>query len=83
MLIFLNCFVFTALFEGKTLTVRLPVVDKLEDLNSFLEILFEELMCCEMLYSSQLLTIPCTKCPNNRVKIGKYNHATVLSTVIA
>jgi len=59
--------VITASFEGKTVTVRLPVIDKQDQLNGFMEILFEELMCCEHLYSSQALSSPCVKCANNNV----------------
>ncbi|KAG8244440.1 protein silencing [Homalodisca vitripennis] len=56
--------IITATFEGKTVTVRLPLIEKPEELSSFLEILLEELMCCEQLFTSQILNSPCTKCPN-------------------
>ncbi|XP_054272651.1 polycomb protein Scm [Macrosteles quadrilineatus] len=57
----------TASFEGKTVTVRLPVINKQDELTSFLEILFEELLCCEQLYSCQSRSSPCVKCANNNV----------------
>jgi hypothetical protein len=42
--------------------VRLPVIEKVTELWNFLEILFEELMCCENFYTSQHLVGACSKC---------------------
>lgn len=54
--------VITASFDSKTVHVRLPVVEKVTELWNFLEILFEELMCCENFYTSQPLVGACSKC---------------------
>lgn len=54
--------IITASFDSKSVDVRLPVIEKMTDLWSFLEILFEELMCCENFYTSQPLHGGCTKC---------------------
>ncbi|KAG8234602.1 hypothetical protein J437_LFUL017105 [Ladona fulva] len=54
--------VVTASFAGKTVVVRLPVVEKPADVWNFLEILFEELMCCESLYTNQPMDNGCPKC---------------------
>lgn len=50
-----------ASFDNKTVTVRLPVIEKVSELWSFLEILFEELMCCEQFYTREPIT-SCVKC---------------------
>ncbi|XP_046403093.1 polycomb protein Scm isoform X2 [Ischnura elegans] len=52
----------TASFAGKTVVVRLPVVEKTDDIWNFLEIFFEELMCCENLYTGQPMDNGCPKC---------------------
>ncbi|XP_069695083.1 polycomb protein Scm isoform X2 [Periplaneta americana] len=54
--------VITASFDSKTVHVRLPVIEKVSELWNFLEILFEELMCCENFYTSQHLAGACPKC---------------------
>jgi hypothetical protein len=51
-----------ASFDSKTVHVRLPVIEKVTELWNFLEILFEELMCCENFYTSQHLVGACSKC---------------------
>lgn len=55
-------FCLSASFDSKTVHVRLPVVEKVTELWNFLEILFEELMCCENFYTSQPLVGACSKC---------------------
>ncbi|GLG97588.1 Polycomb protein SCMH1 [Gryllus bimaculatus] len=54
--------IITASFDSKSVDVRLPVIEKMSDLWSFLEILFEELMCCENFYTSRPLSGGCPKC---------------------
>ncbi|RZF47357.1 hypothetical protein LSTR_LSTR017130 [Laodelphax striatellus] len=56
--------IITASFDGKSVTVRLPAIDKRSDLWSFMEILFEEIMCCEQFFSSE--PIVCTKCTTDK-----------------
>jgi hypothetical protein len=51
-----------ASFDSKTVHVRLPVIEKVTELWNFLEILFEELMCCENFYTSQHMIGACSKC---------------------
>ncbi|PSN34377.1 Polycomb protein SCMH1 [Blattella germanica] len=43
--------VITLSFDGKSTPVRLPVIEKKSELWSFLEIFFEELLCCENFYT--------------------------------
>jgi DnaJ-class molecular chaperone len=54
--------VITASFDSKTVHVRLPTIEKVTELWNFLEILFEELMCCEDFYTSQRMVGACSKC---------------------
>lgn len=54
--------VITASFDSKTVHVRLPAIEKVTELWNFLEILFEELMCCENFYTSQHMVGACSKC---------------------
>ncbi|XP_066998695.1 polycomb protein Scm isoform X2 [Anabrus simplex] len=54
--------IITAAFDSKSVDVRLPLIEKTADLWGFLEILFEELMCCENFYTSRPLVGVCTKC---------------------
>jgi hypothetical protein len=51
-----------ASFDSKTVHVRLPAIEKVTELWNFLEILFEELMCCENFYTSQHMVGACSKC---------------------
>ncbi|XP_013401178.1 polycomb protein Scm isoform X2 [Lingula anatina] len=53
--------VVTAIFSGSTHTKRLPVIEKASAVWSYLEILLEDLFCCENFYSSHPLT-GCPKC---------------------
>ncbi|XP_046986831.1 polycomb protein SCMH1 isoform X1 [Schistocerca americana] len=54
--------VISVAFDSKTVDVRLPAIEKMSDLWSFLEILFEELMCCENFCTSRPLGGLCPKC---------------------
>ncbi|XP_054721726.1 sex comb on midleg-like protein 2 [Uloborus diversus] len=49
-------------FDGKMHTCRLPPIGSVPSFWSFLESLFEDLMCCENFYTSQPLDGGCTKC---------------------
>ncbi|KAH8021068.1 hypothetical protein HPB51_012352 [Rhipicephalus microplus] len=51
-----------ATFDGQSHTCHLPTVDKVSAFWTYLENLFEELLCCENFYSSQPLQGGCTKC---------------------
>lgn len=57
--------IITAPFDNKTAPVRLPVIEKPNELWNFLELLFEELMCCENFYSAELVS-HCTKCTTGK-----------------
>lgn len=46
-------------------TLRLPPVDTLEALDTYLELLCEDLGCCEKLIST-LADTSCLKCPNSQ-----------------
>ncbi|XP_037579170.1 polycomb protein Scm isoform X1 [Dermacentor silvarum] len=54
--------IINATFDGQSHTCRLPAVDKVSAFWTYLENLFEELLCCENFYSSQPLQGGCTKC---------------------
>uniref|UniRef100_A0A1B6EGN3 SAM domain-containing protein n=1 Tax=Clastoptera arizonana TaxID=38151 RepID=A0A1B6EGN3_9HEMI len=51
----------SASVNGKTTTVRLPVMEKITQMWRFLELLFEEILCCDQLYSAEPVKV-CTKC---------------------
>ncbi|XP_063241328.1 polycomb protein Scm isoform X2 [Bacillus rossius redtenbacheri] len=59
--------VITASFDHKTESTELPPFEKLSDLWDLLEILFDEMMCCENIYTSQLLSEGCPKCSKHLV----------------
>uniref|UniRef100_T1IQC7 TRASH domain-containing protein n=1 Tax=Strigamia maritima TaxID=126957 RepID=T1IQC7_STRMM len=54
--------IITANFEGRTRTVHLPRIDKVSTFWNYLENFFEDLMCCENLFTSQPLEGGCSKC---------------------
>ncbi|XP_037280784.1 polycomb protein Scm [Rhipicephalus microplus] len=54
--------IINATFDGQSHTCHLPTVDKVSAFWTYLENLFEELLCCENFYSSQPLQGGCTKC---------------------
>ncbi|RZF46271.1 hypothetical protein LSTR_LSTR015188 [Laodelphax striatellus] len=70
--------IITASFDGKSVTVRLPAIDKRSDLWSFMEILFEEIMCCEQFFSSE--PIVCTKCTTDKKAAGAGTSSSVTTT---
>ncbi|XP_037079298.1 polycomb protein Scm-like [Pollicipes pollicipes] len=52
----------TAGSGGQQLTARLPAIEKDTQLWTFLEALFEELMCCENFYTAEPHGAGCSKC---------------------
>lgn len=52
----------SANYDNKSVMIRLPVIKKIDELWSFLEILLEELLCCENFYSKGSIEGGCTKC---------------------
>lgn len=54
--------IINANFDGQSYTCRLPAVDKVSAFWTYLENLFEDLLCCENFYSSQPVQGGCTKC---------------------
>ncbi|XP_077489053.1 polycomb protein Scm isoform X2 [Amblyomma americanum] len=54
--------IINANFDGQPHTCRLPAVDKVSAFWTYLENLFEDLLCCENFYSSQPVQGGCTKC---------------------
>lgn len=63
--------IITAKYDGKTHTLRLSAVENLTEFWNFLEILFEDLLCCENFFTNQPLRDGCTKCAS-----GKPSHLT-------
>ncbi|XP_021376792.1 sex comb on midleg-like protein 2 isoform X3 [Mizuhopecten yessoensis] len=58
----------TANQGNKTHTKRLPVIDKMSSLWSFIERMLEDLGCCENLFTSQPLHGFCPKCGRSKNK---------------
>ncbi|XP_069126445.1 polycomb protein SCMH1-like [Argopecten irradians] len=58
----------TANQGNKTHTKRLPVIDKVSNLWSFIERMLEDLGCCENLFTSQPLHGFCPKCGRSKIK---------------
>ncbi|XP_013775899.2 polycomb protein SCMH1-like isoform X1 [Limulus polyphemus] len=72
--------IITAVFDGKTNTCCLPPVDKISTFWSFLENLFEDLLCCENFYTSQPLEGGCNKC-NTKSLVKREETGSYQSTV--
>lgn len=65
-------FIFAVNAESQSKSVRLPVVETATDFWSFIEVLFEELRCCENLFSRRAARPGsiCSKCTKDKTVSG-------------